>query len=162
MIGLLAEAGYQVDSNEELADYVIVNTCSFIEEARTESVRSLVELAEANKKIVIAGCMAQHFQQELLAEIPEAVAIVGTGDYQKIASVIDRVERGERVTEVSPEPQYIADETIPRYRTTSEGVAYLRIAEGCDYSCAFCIIPHLRGKRSDRGPSNPLWQKLKS
>jgi ribosomal protein S12 methylthiotransferase len=150
MIGLLAEAGYQVDSNEELADYVIVNTCSFIEEARTESVRSLVELAEANKKIVIAGCMAQHFQQELLAEIPEAVAIVGTGDYQKIASVIDRVEQGERVTEVSPEPQYIADETIPRYRTTSEGVAYLRIAEGCDYSCAFCIIPHLRGKQRSR------------
>lgn len=150
MIGLLAQAGYQVDSNEELADYVIVNTCSFIEEARTESVRSLVELAEANKKIVIAGCMAQHFQQELLTEIPEAVAIVGTGDYQKIATVIDRVEQGERVTEVSPEPQYIADENLPRYRTTSEGVAYLRIAEGCDYGCAFCIIPHLRGKQRSR------------
>ncbi len=150
MLGLLVQAGYQVDSNEELADYVIVNTCSFIEAARAESVRTLVELAEANKKIVITGCMAQHFQEQLLEELPEAVAVVGTGDYQKIVQVIERVEAGERVKEVSAEPTYIADETTPRYRTTSEGVAYLRVAEGCDYSCAFCIIPHLRGSQRSR------------
>lgn len=150
MLGLLVQAGYSVDSNEDIADYVIVNTCSFIEAARAESVRTLVELAEADKKIVIAGCMAQHFQQELLAELPEAVAVVGTGDYQKIVEVIERVETGERVQEVSIQPSYIADETTPRYRTTSEGVAYLRIAEGCDYRCAFCIIPHLRGNQRSR------------
>ncbi|NET24892.1 30S ribosomal protein S12 methylthiotransferase RimO [Okeania sp. SIO1I7] len=150
IIGLLAQAGYQVDANEELADYVVVNTCSFIQDAREESVRTLVELAEANKKIVIAGCMAQHFQEELLAELPEAVALVGTGDYHKIVDVMQRVEKGDRVTEVSPQPTYIADETTPRYRTTSEGVAYVRIAEGCDYRCAFCIIPHLRGNQRSR------------
>jgi ribosomal protein S12 methylthiotransferase len=150
MLGLLVQAGYQVDSNEELADYVIVNTCSFIQAAREESVRTLVELAEANKKIVITGCMAQHFQQELLDELPEAVAVVGTGDYQKIVDVIERAEAGERVKEVSAEPTYIADETVPRYRTTTEGVAYLRVAEGCDYRCAFCIIPHLRGDQRSR------------
>ena len=150
MLGLLVQAGYQVDNNEELADYVIVNTCSFIEAARTESVRTLVELAEADKKIVIAGCMAQHFQQELLTELPEARAVVGTGDYHKIVEVIERVEAGERVKEISAEPTYIADETTPRYRTTSEGVAYLRVAEGCDYRCAFCIIPHLRGNQRSR------------
>ncbi len=150
MLGLLVQAGYQVDSNEELADYVIVNTCSFIQAAREESVRTLVELAEANKKIVITGCMAQHFQQELLDELPEAVAVVGTGDYQKIVDVIQRAEAGERVNEVSAEPTYIADETVPRYRTTTEGVAYLRVAEGCDYRCAFCIIPHLRGDQRSR------------
>ncbi|NEP86849.1 MAG: 30S ribosomal protein S12 methylthiotransferase RimO [Okeania sp. SIO2C2] len=150
IIGLLAQAGYQVDANEELADYVVVNTCSFIQTAREESVRTLVELAEANKKIVIAGCMAQHFQEELLAELPEAVALVGTGDYHKIVDVMQRVEKGDRVTEVSPQPTYIADETTPRYRTTSEGVAYVRIAEGCDYRCAFCIIPHLRGNQRSR------------
>jgi ribosomal protein S12 methylthiotransferase len=149
-IGLLAQAGYQVDANEELADYVVVNTCSFIQAAREESVRTLVELAEANKKIVIMGCMAQHFQQELLDELPEAVAIVGTGDYHQIVDVIQRVEQGDRVSLVSAEPTYIADETLPRYRTTSEGVAYLRIAEGCDYRCAFCIIPHLRGNQRSR------------
>jgi len=150
MLGLLAQAGYPVDANEELADYVIVNTCSFIQAAREESVRTLVELAAADKKIVITGCMAQHFQDELLQEIPEAVALVGTGDYHKIVDVIQRAESGERVKEVSPEPTYIADETTPRYRTTTEGVAYLRIAEGCDYRCAFCIIPHLRGNQRSR------------
>ena len=150
MLGLLVDAGYGVDSNEELADYVIVNTCSFIEAARQESVRTLVELAEANKKIVITGCMAQHFQEQLLEELPEAVAVVGTGDYHKIVNVIERAERGERVKEITAEPSYIADETIPRYRTTTEGVAYLRVAEGCDYRCAFCIIPHLRGNQRSR------------
>lgn len=150
MLGLLAQAGYQIDSNEELADYVIVNTCSFIQAAREESVRTLVELAEADKKIVITGCMAQHFQGELLAELPEAVAVVGSGDYHKIVDVIERTQTGERVKEVTPEPVYIADETVPRYRTTTEGVAYLRVAEGCDYRCAFCIIPHLRGNQRSR------------
>ncbi|MGJ5674436.1 MAG: 30S ribosomal protein S12 methylthiotransferase RimO [Nostochopsis sp.] len=150
MLGLLVEAGYGVDSNEELADYVIVNTCSFIEAAREESVRTLVDLAEANKKIVITGCMAQHFQEQLLEELPEAVAVVGTGDYHKIVDVIARVEQGDRILEVSAEPTYIADETTPRYRTTTEGVAYVRIAEGCDYRCAFCIIPHLRGNQRSR------------
>ena len=150
MLGLLVQAGYQVDANEELADYVIVNTCSFIEDARKESVRTLVELAEANKKIVITGCLAQHFQSELLDEIPEAVALVGTGDYHRIVNVIERAEAGERVKAVSAEPVYIADETVPRYRTTNEGVAYIRVAEGCDYRCAFCIIPHLRGNQRSR------------
>ncbi len=150
MLGLLVQAGYEVDANDELADYVIVNTCSFIQAAREESVQTLVELAEANKKIVITGCMAQHFQAQLLDELPEAVALVGTGDYHKIVDVIERTELGERVTEVSQEPTYIADETTPRYRTTTEGVAYLRIAEGCDYRCAFCIIPHLRGNQRSR------------
>ncbi|MBP0021669.1 MAG: 30S ribosomal protein S12 methylthiotransferase RimO [Cyanobacteria bacterium SBLK] len=150
MLGLLVEAGYEVDSNEELADYVVVNTCSFIQAAREESVRTLVALAEADKKIIIAGCMAQHFQEQLLEELPEAVAVVGSGDYQKIVEVVDRVEKGERVKEISPEPTYIADENMPRYRTTTEGVAYLRIAEGCDYRCAFCIIPHLRGNQRSR------------
>lgn len=150
MLALLGQAGYQIDSSEELADYVIVNTCSFVQEARQESVGTLVELAEAKKKIIISGCMAQHFQAELLNEIPEAVAVIGTGDYQKIVDVIRRVETGEKVKEVSIAPTFIADETVPRYRTTPSGVAYLRVAEGCDYRCAFCIIPHLRGSQRSR------------
>jgi ribosomal protein S12 methylthiotransferase len=150
MLGLLAQAGYGVDSDEEKADYVLVNTCSFIEDARKESVRTLVSLAEQGKRIIISGCLAQHFQGELLAEIPEAVALVGTGDYQNIVNVIERVEQGERVTAVSAVPTFIADEQLPRYRTTTESVAYLRVAEGCDYRCAFCIIPHLRGDQRSR------------
>jgi ribosomal protein S12 methylthiotransferase len=150
MLGLLVQAGYDVDADETSADYTIVNTCSFIDAAREESIRTLVELAEAGKKIVITGCMAQHFQAQLLEELPEAVAVVGSGDYYKIVDVIERSEKGERVVEITQEPTYIADEHTPRYRTTSEGVAYLRVAEGCDYACAFCIIPHLRGKQRSR------------
>lgn len=150
MIGLLAQAGYGVGGDEEEADYVVVNTCSFIQSAREESVRTLVELAEAGKKIVISGCMAQHFQEQLLEELPEAVALVGTGDYHKIVDVIERADAGERVTEISQNPTYIADEHLPRYRTTTEAVAYVRVAEGCDYRCAFCIIPHLRGDQRSR------------
>lgn len=150
MLGLLVQAGYAVDSNEALADYVIVNTCSFIESAREESVRTLVELAEAKKKLVITGCLAQHFRDELLEALPEAVALVGTGDYHKIVDVIRRAEAGERVQMVSDEPTYIADETVPRYRTTTAGTAYVRVAEGCNYRCAFCIIPHLRGNQRSR------------
>jgi ribosomal protein S12 methylthiotransferase len=150
ILGLLAQAGYSVGADETAAEYVIVNTCSFIQAAREESVRTLVELAEAKKKIVISGCMAQHFQEQLLEAIPEAVAVVGTGDYHKIVEILERVETGERVREIAADPTYIADETLPRYRTTTEGVAYLRVAEGCDYRCSLCIIPHLRGKQRSR------------
>ncbi|MEB3327230.1 MAG: 30S ribosomal protein S12 methylthiotransferase RimO [Synechococcus sp.] len=150
MLGLLAEAGYGVSADEMDASVVVVNTCSFIQEAREESVRTLVELAEQGKELIIAGCLAQHFQEELLESLPEARAIVGTGDYQHIVSVLERVEAGERVNQVSTTPTFVADEHLPRYRTTSEAVAYLKVAEGCDYRCAFCIIPQLRGNQRSR------------
>jgi ribosomal protein S12 methylthiotransferase len=150
MLGLLAEAGYGVSADERDAGVVVVNTCSFIQEARQESVRTLVELAEQGKQLIIAGCLAQHFQEELLAALPEARAIVGTGDYQHIVSVLRRVEAGERVNQVSAVPTYVADERVPRYRTTNDAVAYLKVAEGCDYRCAFCIIPRLRGDQRSR------------
>jgi len=150
MLGLLAQAGYGVSADEADASVVVVNTCSFIQEAREESVRTLVELAELGKELIIAGCLAQHFQEELLESLPEAKAIVGTGDYQHIVSVLERVEAGERVNQVSATPTFVADEHLPRYRTTSEAVAYLKVAEGCDYRCAFCIIPHLRGNQRSR------------
>ena len=150
MLGLLAQAGYGVSADEAEANVVVVNTCSFIQEAREESVRTLVELAEQGKELIIAGCLAQHFQEELLESLPEAKAIVGTGDYQHIVSVLERVEAGERVNQVSANPTFVGDEHLPRYRTTSEAVAYLKVAEGCDYRCAFCIIPHLRGNQRSR------------
>ena len=150
MLGLLAQAGYGVSADEADAEVVVVNTCSFIQDARAESVRTLVDLAEQGKQIVIAGCLAQHFQEELLESLPEARAIVGTGDYQHIVEVLEKVEAGERVNRVSQVPTFVADEHLPRYRTTSEAVAYLKVAEGCDYRCAFCIIPKLRGDQRSR------------
>jgi len=109
-----------------------------------------VGLAEQGKELIIAGCLAQHFQEELLDSLPEAKAIVGTGDYQHIVEVLQRVEAGERVKRVSQTPTFVGDENLPRYRTTGEAVAYLKVAEGCDYRCAFCIIPHLRGDQRSR------------
>ena len=150
MLGLLAEAGYGVSADETEASVVVVNTCSFIQDAREESVRTLVELAEQGKELIIAGCLAQHFKEELLESLPEARAIVGTGDYQHIVSVLERVQAGERVNQVSAVPTFVGDEHLPRYRTTSEAVAYLKVAEGCDYRCAFCIIPRLRGDQRSR------------
>ena len=150
MLGLLAQAGYGVSADESEASVVVVNTCSFIQDAREESVRTLVELAEQGKELIIAGCLAQQFREELLESLPEARAIVGTGDYQHIVEVLQRVEAGERVNRVSATPTFVADEHLPRYRTTSEAVAYLKVAEGCDYRCAFCIIPHLRGDQRSR------------
>jgi ribosomal protein S12 methylthiotransferase len=150
MLGLLAQAGYGVSADETEARVVVVNTCSFIQDAREESVRTLVELAEQGKELIIAGCLAQHFQQELLESLPEAKAIVGTGDYQHIVEVLERVEAGERVNRVSATPSFVGDEHLPRYRTTGEAVAYLKVAEGCDYRCAFCIIPRLRGDQRSR------------
>jgi len=150
MLGLLKKAGYGVSSNEDDAAVVVVNTCSFIQEAREESVRTLVGLADKGKELIIAGCLAQHFQEELLQSLPEAKAIVGTGDYQHIVEVLERVEAGERVNKVTQSPAFVADEHLPRYRTTGAAVAYLKVAEGCDYRCSFCIIPKLRGVQRSR------------
>ena len=150
MLGLLEQAGYGISSNESDASVVVVNTCSFIQEAREESVRTLVGLASQGKELIIAGCLAQHFQDELLDSLPEAKAVVGTGDYHNIVEVLKKVEEGQRVNQVSAIPKFIADENFPRYRTTSHSVAYLKVAEGCNYKCAFCIIPKLRGNQRSR------------
>ncbi|WP_288246614.1 30S ribosomal protein S12 methylthiotransferase RimO [uncultured Prochlorococcus sp.] len=150
MQGLLDKEGYEVDSNINDANVVVVNTCSFIETAREESIRKILEYTNQGKEVIVAGCMAQHFKDELIREIPEIKGLVGTGDYQKISKVLERVEKGEIVNEVSKIPEFIADEKIPRFVDKNKFVAYVRIAEGCNYNCAFCIIPKLRGPQRSR------------
>ncbi len=150
MLGLLANSGYEISSNESDANVVLINTCSFIEEAREESVKVLVGLAEQGKELIIAGCLAQHFKEDLLESLPEAKAIIGTGDYQHIVEVLQRVEAGERVNQVSTNPTFLGNEDLPRYRITGKSVAYLKVAEGCNYRCSFCIIPKLRGDQRSR------------
>ncbi len=150
MIGLLDEAGYSISTDESEAALVVVNTCSFIQEAREESVRTLVRLADQGKELIIAGCLAQHFQNQLMESLPEAKAIVGTGDYHHIVEVLHRVEAGERINQVSSKPNFVGDENLPRRISTGNSVAYLKVAEGCNYRCAFCIIPSLRGDQRSR------------
>lgn len=147
MLGLLNEAGFELTFDNDEADMCLVNTCSFIEDARRESVRTLVELACDGKELIIAGCLAQHFKEELLNEIPEARAIVGTGDIHKIVDVIKAVaaDSSLRMVQVSATPNDHVDEVMPRMATGIGASAYLKVAEGCDHRCTFCIIPQLRG-----------------
>lgn len=147
MLGLLNEAGFPVTFDVDEADMCLVNTCSFIGDARKESVRTLVELADQGKELIIAGCLAQHFKQELLDEIPEARALVGTGDTRSIVDVIRQIadDSSLRVVQVSDVPNDYQDEVLPRMQTGVGASAYLKIAEGCDHRCTFCIIPQLRG-----------------
>lgn len=152
MLGLLNEAGFPVTFDEQEADICLINTCSFIGEARKESVRTLVELAQAGKELVIAGCMAQHYKQDLLDEIPEARALIGTGDIHKVVEVITSIAQDKqiRINAVSEKPTYITEDLLPRLSTNLGPFAYLKIAEGCNHACSFCIIPQLRGKFRSR------------
>jgi ribosomal protein S12 methylthiotransferase len=152
MLGLLREAGFTITFDNDEAEMCLVNTCSFIEDARRESVRNLVELAADGKELIIAGCLAQHFKEELLKELPEARAIVGTGDIHNIVSVVKAVAEDSslRVVQVSATPNDHIDEVQPRMQVGIGASAYLKVAEGCDHTCSFCIIPILRGKFRSR------------
>jgi ribosomal protein S12 methylthiotransferase len=152
MLGLLNKEGFQVTFDNDEADICLVNTCAFIEDARKESVRALVEMSAEGKEIVITGCLAQHFKEELLAEIPEARAVVGTGDIGKIVDVVKAISEDSslRVVEVSDVPNDHDQTVLPRLSIGMGASAYLKIAEGCDHNCSFCIIPILRGRFRSR------------
>lgn len=152
MLGLLKEAGFDLTFDNDDADICLINTCSFIEDARRESVRNIVDLAADGKQLIIAGCLAQHFKDELLNELPEARAVVGTGDIHKIVDIAKAIvaDSSLRVVQVSATPNDHVDEVQPRLATGIGASAYLKIAEGCDHACTFCIIPMLRGKFRSR------------
>lgn len=152
MLGLINQAGFPITYDTDKADLCLVNTCSFIQDARQESVRTLVELANQGKQLIIAGCLTQHFKEELLKEIPEARALIGTGDIAKIVDVIKAISADSalRVVEVSDIPNDHSDEVLPRMAIGYGASAYLKIAEGCNHNCTFCIIPQLRGRFRSR------------
>lgn len=152
MLGLLKEAGFDLTFDNDEADICLVNTCSFIEDARRESVRNIVDLASDGKQLIVAGCLAQHFKDELLAELPEARAVIGTGDIHKIVEIARAIvaDSSLRIVQVSAVPNDHIDEVLPRVSTSVGASSYLKIAEGCDHACTFCIIPILRGKFRSR------------
>jgi len=152
MLGLLKNAGFELTFDNDEADICLVNTCSFIEDARRESVRNIVDLASDGKQLIVAGCLAQHFKEELLKELPEARAIVGTGDIHKIVDIAKAIvaDSSLRIVQVSATPNDHIDEVMPRVSTSVGASSYLKIAEGCDHACTFCIIPMLRGKFRSR------------
>lgn len=149
MLGLLASRGYQMVDEESAADIIVINTCCFIHDAKEESIQTILEMAEYKKEgrlkaLVVTGCLAQRYKEEIVQEIPEVDAILGTTAYDKILDAIDKALAGQvsiEMTEVDALP--LVEEK--RLVTTGGHFAYLKIAEGCDKHCTYCIIPKIRG-----------------
>jgi ribosomal protein S12 methylthiotransferase len=154
MLGILGRENHEIVADEADADIVLVNTCAFIESAQQESVRALATLAAQGKELLIAGCLAQKFQGELLDLFPEARAVVGVNNVGEIGDVMKRVEKGERVLATQQDAEYLLEEDTVRRHITLGSFTYLKIAEGCDYRCSFCIIPSMRGSFRSRSIEN--------
>ena len=150
ILGILSKSGYQITLNENETDLVIINTCSFISDAERESVQSILQMVDAGKKVIVTGCLSQKHALELKEAIPEICAVVGTTDFTKIVEVIHQVEKGEFVNEVSDKPNYIYPENVERQQITMGASSYLKIADGCNYRCGYCVIPYLRGNYNSR------------
>ncbi len=151
MMGLLARGGYELTARADQADVLVVNTCSFIEPAQQESVETILELAEYKrfgraKKLIVAGCLVERFREEIQRQIPEVDAVLGTGEVERILQAV----RGELNAAPTEPPTFLYHEAMPRLRTTPRHYAYIKIAEGCDHPCSFCIIPQLRGRFRSR------------
>ena len=149
ILGILSQNGYEITLNENETDTVIVNTCSFICDAERESIRTILEMVDAGKKVIVTGCLAQKHSLELKEEIPELVAVVGTTDFSKIVDILKKID-SEFVCEVNPEPNFIYPEDVERQQITMGASSYIKIADGCNYRCGYCIIPYLRGNYNSR------------
>ena len=155
ILGILAKNGYEITLDETKSEIVIVNTCSFINDAEKESVNSILELVSEGKKVIVAGCLSQKHSDELKEAIPEIAGMVGTTDFSKIVDVIKSVENGEKyVQKVNKKPDYIYPEEVERQQITMGSSSYLKIADGCNYRCGYCIIPYLRGDYRSRTMEN--------
>lgn len=153
MLGMLKHADYEIVNHKENADVLIVNTCGFIESAQQESINTILEMAEEKKHscevLIVTGCMAERYREKILDLIPEVDAVLGTGNYKEIAEVINRAYQGEKVVAYGKlnETDYLDEERII---SSSGHSVYLKISEGCDNRCTYCIIPYLRGAYRSR------------
>ena len=151
MLGLLAQKGFEVTLDENDADIVVINTCSFIQDAEQESVQSILQVAQSGKKVVVAGCLPQKYKGDLKKAIPEISGVVGTSDIKEIVNVVEQVaENNNYIAKVSEKPDYIYPENIERQQITVGASSYIKIADGCNYHCGYCIIPNLRGEYHSR------------
>jgi len=173
MLGLLQQGGYELTSDEQKADILIINTCAFIASAKQESINTIIECGNRTnqQKIVVTGCLAQRYSAELVEALPEVSAFVGTGEFHKIANVCDLLMEGARGQEgtgasknqekprpliLVSSPQYLYNHLTPRILSTPKHYAYLKIAEGCDNKCSFCAIPQMRGTHRSRALASLL------
>ena len=151
MMGILARSGYELTSRADDADVLVVNTCSFIAAAQQESVDTILEMAEHKKfgraqKLVVAGCLVERYREQIRQQIPEVDAVIGTGEVERILTAIE----GDLRDAPPDAPTFLYHDASPRVLSTPRHAAYIKIAEGCDHPCSFCIIPQLRGNFRSR------------
>jgi ribosomal protein S12 methylthiotransferase len=154
MMGILTRSGYEITPRAADADVLVVNTCSFIAPAQQESVQSILEMAEYKKfgraqKLIVAGCMVERYRDEIRDQIPEVDAVIGTGEIEKILQACEGSLRNDDA-ESAQLPTYLYHDLTPRILATPRHTAYIKINEGCDHPCTFCVIPQLRGKFRSR------------
>ena len=154
MLGMLARSGHEITDVAETADCLVVNTCAFIDRAREESVQTILELAKVKetgraRALIVTGCLTQRYGGEILSEIPEVTAILGTSELDKIVALVNQAD-GRQDWVTSAPPGYLYDATTPRLLTARVPYAYVKIAEGCDMGCTFCAIPQFRGTHRSR------------
>ncbi|MGL4913292.1 MAG: 30S ribosomal protein S12 methylthiotransferase RimO [Romboutsia sp.] len=154
MMGILNKKGYKLVGEFSEADVIIVNTCGFIESAKQESIDTILDLSEYKTKgnlkiLIVTGCLAQRYAEELKSEIPEIDAIVGTGSYQNIDEILNGLKEEKHIISLN-DIEFAYNEELPRYISTPSHMAYLKIGEGCDNRCTYCIIPKLRGNYRSR------------
>ncbi len=166
MLGSVLERGMQITPHSDEADVLVVNTCAFIDSAKEESIDAILEAHQQrglgkrpNQKLIVSGCMSQRFAAELRASLPEVDAFIGLDQVRELGAIIERVvredsARGENF--VTARPTYIPDWDTPRFRLTPAHSVYLKIAEGCNHPCSFCVIPQMRGRHRSRPPDSVL------
>lgn len=157
MLGLIDEEGYTITSDDSQADVIIINSCGFIMDANQEAIDKVLEMADYKKNgnckaLIVTGCMAQRYKDEIFESLPEVDAVVGTGDFENIGGVIKRLLEGEKQVKLVTDRDHLLnpDNSYKRIITTTGGFGYLKIAEGCDNHCTYCTIPSLRGKYRSR------------
>lgn len=159
MAGTLMKDGFEVVSDPEGADTVVVNTCGFIEDSKKESIQRILDMSALKesgqiKKLVVAGCLTQRYKDDLVEGLPEADLFVGSGEFQNISKILKNFESGDKKKTFFNLPTYLQEETTPRVNSQPKHRAYLKISEGCMKRCAFCAIPLIRGNLQSRTISN--------
>ena len=155
MLGALSQKGYEITLDETESDIVIVNTCSFIHDAEKESVESILQMTQQGKKVIVAGCLSQKYNNELKEAIPEIRGMIGTSNIKDVVSIVEKLKKVNNYeAKVEQTPKYLYPEEIERQQITMGASSYIKIADGCNYSCGYCIIPQLRGQYVSRPIEN--------
>src|SRR5499427_8702211 len=165
MLGSVLERGMEITSSADDADVLVINTCAFIDSAKEESIEAILSAHQARglnkrpgQKLIVSGCMSQRFARDLRDEMPEVDAFIGLDEVKELGAIVERVmaDREIDMTFADKRPTYIPDYDTPRFRLTPAHSAYVKIAEGCNHPCTFCVIPQMRGKHRSRTPQSVL------